>query len=366
MKTGKMISACILLVTAFSPVQITAESTNAVKRSLPPLAQKLPPLPPKANPEPVPPSRILARVNGVDITRATLDRQVELMAVLLKNKNPKITPQRLDLFKKKNLKRISNDMVRRIMLSTCLEPSNIVVSAEMRKSVEQDFAQNYGAKKQSFEKLRGVVEGAGYLKEFEDNLRLEALIKTFVTTVYSNRYYVSDTDILKYRKDVEDFNVMANATNAFNRAMAAKVAERARKGEDFARLADEFSQDPGKNPGGLIGQCDEHDFEDAKHVWLAVASLKTGGVTDVIDLEDGYAVFHVNKRLSAEETETGEEALLLSRIFFRRAFTFPPQSDEDFRADIEKELRQALFKDIIVAFRRQSKIEYPEGVVENY
>ena len=170
MKTGKMIGACILLVTAFSPVQITAESTNAVKRSLPPLAQKLPPLPPKANPEPVPPSRILARVNGVDITRATLDRQVELMAVLLKNKNPKITPQRLDLFKKKNLKRISNDMVRRIMLSTCLEPSNIVVSAEMRKSVEQDFAQNYGAKKQSFEKLRGVVEGAGYLKEFEDNL----------------------------------------------------------------------------------------------------------------------------------------------------------------------------------------------------
>ena len=366
MKTGKIIGACILLAAALSAAQATADDTNAVKKAVLPLAQKLPPLPAKAKPKPVPPTRILARVNGVDITRAKLDRQVDLMAVLLKNKNPKITPQKLDLFKKKNLKRFSNDLVRRVLFSTCLEPSNIVVSAEMRQSVERDFARLYGAKKQSFEQLRGVVEKSGYLKELEDNLALEARIKTFITTVHSNRYYVTDADVRKYRKDVEDFNAMASATNALNRAMAVKAAERAKKGENFAKLADELSQDPDKKPGGLVGQCDEHDFEDEAHVWAVISSLKAGDVTDVIDLEDGFAVFRVDKRLSAEETETGDEALLLSRIFFRRAFTFPSQSDEEFRADIEKELREALFKEIVTAFRDQSKIEHPEGVVESY
>ena len=335
------------------------------QKKLPPLARKLPPLPPKAKPKPVPLNRILARVNGVDITREKLDRHVDFMATLLKNKNPKITPEKLKVFKAKNLRRLSNELLVKTMLMTCLAESNLVVSAEMRQGIERDFAMNYG-KRQSFKQIRDVVATAGFSKELEENLAFECRFKTFITTVYSNRYYVTDEQVKKYRERVEKFNKAAIATNELNRALAQNVLERAKNGENFAKLANAFSQDPDKRPGGLIGQCDEHDFEDARQVWMALLPLKVGGFTDVIDLEDGFAIYRVDARKSAEESESGDEALVLSRIFFRRAYIFPPQSDEEFRTDIEKELRDALFKDIVKSFRAQSKVEHPEGVTETY
>ena len=371
MNNCRTVPAVLLFAMALVSSVASAVGTNAVsnaasaKKPLP-LAQKLPPLPPKPKPKPVPPSRILARVNGVDITRAKLDRHVEFMVALLKNKNPKVTPERIKAFRAKNLKRFSDELLLKTLLSTCLAKSNVVVSAEMRQSVENDFARNYGAKKQGYAQLKDVVARAGYLKDLESDLDLECRIKTFVTTVHSNRYYVTDADVLKYRKRVEEFNKIAQATNVLNRALAEKALVRAKKGEDFAKLADALSQDPDKQPGGLVGQCDEHDFEDAKHVWRAVSSLKAGGITDVLDLEDGFAIYRVDARKGAEETETGADALVLSRIFFRRAYTFPEQSDADFRADIEKEVRETLFNDVVKAFRAQSKIEHPEGVTETY
>lgn len=372
MKNSRKASIVILFWAAIVSCYVTAAGTNtiqnttAVKKPLLPLAQKLPPLPPKPKSKPVPKSRILARVNGIDITRAKLDRHVEFMAVLLKNKNPTITPAKLKAFKAKSLKRLSNELLLKTMLSTCLANSNVTVSAEMRQSVERDFARNYGKKKQSYAQIKDVVASAGYSSELEDSLAFESKFKTFVTTVYSNRYYVTEDQVGKYRERVGNFNRIATATNQQNRALAQKALERVKSGENFAKLADELSQDPEKQPGGLVGQCDEHDFEDAKQVWVAVSSLKVGGTTEVIDLEDGFAIYRVDARKTAEQSESGAEALVLSRIFFRRAFTFPAQSDEEFREDIERELRAKLFNDIVRAFRAQSKIEHPEGVTETY
>ena len=367
----EIVSAAILLCGCIANSAFATE-TNAVQKAAKPaknvlpLAQRLPPLPPKPKPKPVPPNRILARVNGVDITRAKLDRHIDFMVALLKNKNPKVDAKRIKAFKSKNLKRFSNELLLRTLLSTSLAHSNIVVSAEMRRDVEQGFMRNYGTKKQTFAQLGQVLATAGFSKDLEENLAFEGMFKTFVTTVYSNRYYVSDAVVKKYRDRVDNFNKVAIATNELNRALARTALERAKKGENFAKLADELSQDPDKRPGGFVGQCDENDFADAKHVWMALSPLKSGGITDVIDLEDGFAIYRVDSRKAAEESESGFESLALSRIFFRRAYTFPAQSDAAFREDVEKELRDALFKEIVKKFRALSKIEHPEGVTQTY
>ena len=372
MKVSLKVWSAIFFVVAFFSQWVVAAETNGVqkatnaKKQILPLAQRLPPLPPKIKPKPVPPNRILVRVNGVDITRAKLDSYVNFMAVLLKNKSPKVTPEKLKAFKTRNLTRFSNDLLVKTMLASCLDKSNIVVSATMRQSVENDFAKNYGRKNQNFAQIKAVVKQAGALRELDENLAFESRFKTFVTTVYSNRYYVTDAQVKEYRERVEHFNKVAAATNELNQALAQKALVRVKNGEEFAKLADELSQDPDKRPGGLVGECDEHDFEDAKQVWMAVSSLKAGGTTGVIDLEDGFAIYRVDARKSAEESESGMEAILLSRIFFRRAFTFPAQSDKEFREDIEKELRAKLFDDIVKAFRAQSSIEHPEGITEAY
>ena len=113
-----------------------------------------------------------------------------------------------------------------------------------------------------------------------------------------------------------------------------------------------------------MGDCDESDFSDDKHVWRAISELPAGSVSDVLDTDDGYAIFKVVRRNTVEESETGDASLTRARIFFRRAYVFPPQADADLRDDVEQELRAKLLTDVYKAFREQSRIVYPNGPVK--
>lgn len=341
---------------------------GAKNRKMLPLMEKLPPLPPKPKKPQrrLYPATVIVRVNGVDITKGMIDRQAELMTVLLKNKSKTITPVKLRKFKKENYRRFSNELFMRTMIDSCLASSNIVVSEEMKTSVEKAFALRYGAsREQKLETIKEIVAKAGYLKELETQLAFEAKYRTFLTTVCSNRYYVTDEQVAKVKKDVQEYNARSNATNEFNFAEAKKMSAKAKEaGVDFAKLADQYSQDPEKKPGGYLGESDESDYADEPHVWRAVSRLKAGGVTEALELENGYGVFKVISIKSAEESTTGAVAYELARIFYRKAYVFPAQTDAEFRADVEGELREKLNKDLIRAFRKQSKVERPNGNVD--
>ena len=72
------------------------------------------------------------------------------------------------------------------------------------------------------------------------------------------------------------------------------------------------------------------------------------------------------ERLSAEKSNTGDEALVVARIFLRKAFLFPPQPDDEFRADVETEVRDKLFKSIVEKFLKQGTVERPNGTFDSY
>lgn len=341
---------------------------GAAKQPMLPLMEKLPPLPPKPKKPPrrLYPATVIVRVNGVDITKGMIDRQTALMAVLLKNKAKNITPAKLNKFKKENYRRFSNELFMRTMIDSCLASSNIVVSETMKASVGKAFALRYGAsREQKLETIKEIVAKAGYLKELETQLAFEAKYRTFLTTVCSNRYYVTDAQVAKVKKDVQEYNARSTATNELNFAAAKKMSVTAKQaGADFAKLADQYSQDPEKKPGGYLGESDESDYADEPHVWRAISKLKAGGVTEALELETGYAVFKVMSIKTPEDSTTGAVAYELARIFYRKAYVFPDQTDAEFRADVEGELREKLNKDLIRAFRKQSKVERPNGNIE--
>lgn len=340
-----------------------ATEVKVVSKKKPALAERLPPLPPKPKKKIQPLSQVLVRVNGVDITRGMVVRYADFMAALLRNKSPKITDDKLAKFKAKNFKRFSDSIYLKTILSTCLSSSNIVVSAEAQGSAEKDFLRSYGARKQTIDQLKTAIGKAGFLQDLETHLAVEAKIKTFLTMVHSNRYYIAEGEVAKHRANVVAFNKRAALTNEATVAEAKRIVERARKGEDFAKLISAYSQEPDKANVQTAEDCDEHDFEDDKHVWRALQMLKPGEVTEVLEIEDGYAIYKLIKKVKGEDSNTGADSLQIGRIFFRRAYQFPDQSDEEFRADVEKELRDQLLKDVAVAFRRQSKVERPNGNV---
>ena len=138
-------------------------------------------------------------------------------------------------------------------------------------------------------------------------------------------------------------------TDKENRTKAEEVLKRARGGEDFGKLAQEFGSDGTKDKGGDLGWFgpgEMHpDFEKAAY------ALKPGEISDLVKTPFG---FHIIK-LEGRKTETVEgkpkEMVHARHILFsdpnRNPFG-PPQTPEDkARAAIEKEKGEKLLEEIV-------------------
>src|SRR6185369_15353442 len=85
------------------------------------------------------------------------------------------------------------------------------------------------------------------------------------------------------------------------RKLAEDLWKRARAGEDFAKLAKEYSEDPGsKELGG------EYTFPRGKMVpefEAAAFSLKTNQVSDIVTTQFGYHIIKLSEKLPAKKVE---------------------------------------------------------------
>ena len=81
------------------------------------------------------------------------------------------------------------------------------------------------------------------------------------------------------------------------RATAEKVRERAKKGEDFAALAKEFSDDPGSKDNG--GEYTFPRGQMVKPFEEAAFSLKPGEISDLVTTQFGYHVIKLSEKLPA-------------------------------------------------------------------
>ena len=117
---------------------------------------------------------------------------------------------------------------------------------------------------------------------------------------------------------------------------AQSILERARKGEDFAKLARENSDDPGsKDKGG------EYDFFSKGRMIpefeTAAFALKPGQISDVVETSFGYHI------IKLEERRPG-----------------PPPSDPQTRQQIVDKMKEQKLKDRIDEIARDSKVVVPQ------
>jgi parvulin-like peptidyl-prolyl isomerase len=154
----------------------------------------------------------------------------------------------------------------------------------------------------------------------------------------------TEAEVDKYLTDHPEMD-----TDKKNREQADEVLKRARAGEDFAKLAQEFSSDGSKEQGGDLGWFGRGrmvpEFEKAAY------ALKPGEISDVVQSQFGFHIIKLEERKTETKEGKSEEVLRARHILISTPHSNtlgPPQTGRAIaKSKLEQEKGEQLLKEIV-------------------
>lgn len=264
----------------------------------PPAAQT-PPTPPKPVPSQLPP--VVARVNGEDVKKEDFERMVKTLEA---RAGQPIPPDRRDEI----LRNALDQLVVYTLLSQESKARGIKIEEPEIDAKMQQLRGQFPTQ-EAFDKAlkdRGMTAD-GLRKDARVDLSVTKLMDAEVATVpgpsdaEAKDFYAKNPDRFKEEESVRASHILIRvdpnadaATKAKAKATIESVLKKAKAGEDFAKLAQQYSQDGSAAQGG-----DLNYFPRAQMVpeFSNVAfSLKPGQISDVVTTQFGYHVIKVTDR----------------------------------------------------------------------
>ena len=179
------------------------------------------------------------------------------------------------------------------------------------------------------------------------------LAQKYAADKLKDKVKATDEEIKAYLESHPEMDV-----DKKNRAKAEEVLKRARAGEDFAKLAQEFSSDGSKDKGGDLGWFGHGqmvpEFEQAAY------ALKPGEISDVVQSQFGFHIIKLEEKKTETKDGKTEEKVHARHILISEAsnpFAPPQSSREKAKSAIEQEKVKKVLDEIV----SRSHVKVPDN-----
>jgi len=296
----------LLLVAAFpvwGATQDQPAATNAPAESTPAL-----------RPSDLFSNAIIAKGKGVEVTRGQLDEEIIRLKAQAAARNQSIAPQQMPMIERSVLDRL----IQIQLLRAKATDADIAAGKTLAEKRLEDAKTRLGSEEELNKqlKLMGATREEVFAQWTDGAIAetvLKRELKVHVTDDDVKKFYednparfeepemVRAAHILLLSNDPKTGTELTNEQQAAKRKQMDDILKRARAGEDFAKLAEEYSEDPGsKDKGG------EYKFPRNQMVpeFEAVAfSLNTNQISDIVTTRYGYHIIKLLEKIPARKLE---------------------------------------------------------------
>lgn len=305
------------------------------------------------------PEDVVIAVNGVGLTRQECDAILNRMEQTYKASRPNASPAEVRNYRNRRAWRLADEFRVKQLLLQEAKRRNLTPSPASKARMEKVLANRAALEKMTPDAYLRSLDPQD-AEAVRADLDEQALILTLREDQFGDRVKITDADIQKARDGIIEYNRRGEATNALVKARGDAICERLRKGEDFAKVADEVSEYQ-EEEGGYWGEFARGEIDDPA-VRHAAFTLPIGAVSDPFDTDEGLFIIKVLDRTGVDAIGATQEATVkLGRILLRLVEIEPMMDDKTLRREVEKKRLRELQGDWLRDLNRQAHLEFPNG-----